>query len=822
MSLRVLHVLDHSIPLQSGYAFRTRAILREQRRLGWETFHLTSPKHSAPGGPEEEVDGLRFYRTRWQPGAFSRLPIARELTLMRATARRIEQVARLVRPDILHAHSPVLNAIPALWVGRRLGIPVVYEVRAFWEDAAADHGTAPEGGMRYRLTRALETYALRRADAVTTICEGLRSEIVARGIPQHNVTVIPNAVDIDKFTVGREPDEVLKTQLGLAGCVVLGFIGSFYAYEGLALLLDVLPKILAVDNRVRLLLVGGGPQDSNLKHLAASLAIGDKVVFTGRVPHDEVQRYYDLIDVLVYPRLSMRLTELVTPLKPLEAMAQGRLLVASDVGGHRELIKDQKTGILFKAGDAETLATKVLGLLADRPRWPQLRAAARRFVETERNWAASVSRYRQVYPKRTDTMAQPNAMTKPRVVVFTTLFPHPGQPTMGLFIRERMFRVAEHLPVIVVAPVPWFPLQGLIRKWKPHFRPDAPRIEQQAGIEVLHPRFFSVPGGLKWLDGIFMALACLPTMLRVKRAFAFNLIDAHFAYPDGYAATLLGRWLRIPVTITLRGTEVPLSRDTRLSRRMLKAVTDAARVFSVSNSLRRHLGELGADIGKIRVVGNGVDLAKFSPIAKSIARQRLGLPDGAPVLISVGALVERKGIHRVLEVLPRLQSAFPGLRYLVVGGASPEGDWSDRLRRQVIATGLESCVTFLGKLRPEDLSSPLSAADVFILATSNEGWANVFLEAMACGLPVVTTDVGGNREVVSRPELGIVVPFGDGDALYRALISALNKSWDRSVIMAYARDNAWDRRVRILVEEFATLAAKAAPGLASGKRVGPI
>lgn len=401
-------------------------------------------------------------------------------------------------------------------------------------------------------------------------------------------------------------------------------------------------------------------------------------------------------------------------------------------------------------------------------------------------------------------------VTKPRLVVFTTLFPHPGQPNMGLFIRERMFRVAEHLPVIVVAPVSWFPLQGVIRKWKPHFRPDAPRVEVQAGIEVLHPRFFSLPGALKWLDGIFMALGCLPTMLRLKRSVAFNLIDAHFAYPDGYAATLLGRWLQVPVTITLRGTEVPLSRDPRRRRRILKAVDSAARVFSVSNSLRRHLGGLGADTGKIRVVGNGVDLAKFSPIAKSVARQHLGLADDVPILISVGALVERKGIHRVLEVLPRLQSAFPGLRYLVVGGASPEGDWSDRLRRQVIDLGLQNCVCFLGQVDPKELAGPLSAADLFVLATRNEGWANVLLEAMACGLPVITTDVGGNGEVVSRPELGTIVPFGDSDALYEALLAALTKSWDRGAILAYALDNSWEERVRVLVEEFRNLVQKPA------------
>jgi PEP-CTERM/exosortase A-associated glycosyltransferase len=318
---------------------------------------------------------------------------------MSATARRLLEVARLVRPDILHAHSPALNAIPALWVGWRLGLPVVYEVRAFWEDAAADHGTSREWGLRYRLTRVLETFALRRADAVTTICDGLRSEMITRGIRQEKVTVIPNAVDVEKFTVGHDADETLKQDLGLSGAVVLGFIGSFYAYEGLALLLEAMPRILAKEPRARVLLVGGGPQEAALKQRAVDLGLENKVVFAGRVPHNEVQRYYDLVDVLTYPRLSMRLTDLVTPLKPLEAMAQGRLLVASDVGGHRELIVDGTTGILFEAGNADALATKALELLDDRSRWPRLRVAARRFVESDRNWAGSVGRYRQVYQR---------------------------------------------------------------------------------------------------------------------------------------------------------------------------------------------------------------------------------------------------------------------------------------------------------------------------------------------------------------------------------------------------------------------------------------
>lgn len=395
--MRILHILDHSIPLHSGYSFRTLAILKEQRTLGWETFHLTGPKQGPAVANEEQVDGWHFYRTPPPGGLLEGVPGLGELELMGEITYRIEQIVKRVRPHVLHAHSPVLNAIPALRVGRRLGIPVVYEVRASWEDAAVDHGTARAEGLRYRLSRGLETWALRRADAVTTICEGLRSDIVARGIAAEKVTVIPNAVDIKEFTVDGKPDIKLQRALGLEGACVLGFVGSFFAYEGLHLLLRALPAILAQVPRARVLLVGGGRQEAELKRMSAELGIENQVVFTGRVPHGEVQRYYDLIDVLVYPRLSMRLTELVTPLKPLEAMAQGRLVAASDVGGHRELIRADETGVLFKAGDSESLAATVLKLLSEPHRWPKLRAAGRHFVETERNWAGSVARYRGVY-----------------------------------------------------------------------------------------------------------------------------------------------------------------------------------------------------------------------------------------------------------------------------------------------------------------------------------------------------------------------------------------------------------------------------------------
>ena len=260
--MRILHILDHSIPLHSGYTFRTAALLREQRALGWQTFHLTSPKQGPTAQREEEVDGLKFYRTPVSTSPMAFLPVARDVLLMRHLEARILAVAREVKPDLIHAHSPVLNAIPAIRAARHLGLPAAYEIRAFWEDAAVDHGTTREGSLRYRITRALETRAIRQAGHVFTICEGLRADIVARGIPNNKVTVIPNAVDIDMFQLASPPDPALQAQWGLTDTTVVGFIGSFYAYEGLDLLISALPELVRKRPNVRLLLVGGGPRHS--------------------------------------------------------------------------------------------------------------------------------------------------------------------------------------------------------------------------------------------------------------------------------------------------------------------------------------------------------------------------------------------------------------------------------------------------------------------------------------------------------------------------------------------------------------------------------
>lgn len=395
--MKVLHILDHSIPLHSGYTFRSRAILQQQRALGIDTCHVTSPKHGNADIGEELVDGLKFYRSAQPQGWMTQVPGLNQLALIKPLTERILQAVAIEKPDVLHAHSPALNGLAALRAAKICGLPVVYEIRAFWEDAAVDHGTCKEGDLRYQLTRQMENYVVKRANAVTTICEGLRQDLVQRGFDATKFTVIPNAVNIEQFQISDGRDTELEHQLGLQDCLVLGFLGSFYAYEGLDLAIKALPAVIAAQPKVRLLLVGGGPQQQQLEQLTKELGLSDFVIFTGRVPHSAVDRYYSLVDLLIYPRKSMRLTDLVTPLKPLEAMAQGKLVLASDVGGHKELIQDGENGFLFPADNVQAFSDKIIGLTQQSAAWPQVIVQGRQFVEQVRNWRVSVSHYLPLY-----------------------------------------------------------------------------------------------------------------------------------------------------------------------------------------------------------------------------------------------------------------------------------------------------------------------------------------------------------------------------------------------------------------------------------------
>lgn len=392
---RILHVLDHSLPLHSGYTFRTRAIMKAQAATGWEVAGLTSVRHYQHGidrnGAEETVEGLRFFRTQAE---ISGPPLLREWREVQALSDRIVALHKQWPFDLIHAHSPALNGLAGARAAKQLGLPFVYEIRAFWEDAAVGNGTGREGSARYRLTRALENRVVKKADRVAVICEGLRADLIARGFPADKIFVSPNGVDMELFGNPPPPDAALAAELCLTGKQVIGYIGSFYDYEGIDDLIAAMP-LMALD--AHLLLVGGGPMEKALKIQAESSPAKDRIHFVGRVPHEEVERYYSLVDVLAYPRKAMRLTELVTPLKPLEAMAQGRLVAASSVGGHKELIEDGVTGTLFAPDDSAACAQALDDLLSVPQIWPDRRAAAKAFVAKERNWQKNIVRYDPVY-----------------------------------------------------------------------------------------------------------------------------------------------------------------------------------------------------------------------------------------------------------------------------------------------------------------------------------------------------------------------------------------------------------------------------------------
>lgn len=386
--------------MDDGYAFRSHAIILAQRARGWRPIGLTSPKHyeswQGPHTDQESIGPVCYERTAGVSG--SRWPFVGEARTMMALARRARGLVEASRPHVIHAHSPVLNALPAIWVGRRASIPVVYEMRASWEDAAVSMGKYPRRSWKYRFSQFVETWACRRADHVVVICEGLKHELMSRGIAESKLTVVPNGVNLEAFSP-RPPEPGLAERWGLAGKRTVGFIGSFFKWEGLELLVEATSLLHQTRGDVALLLVGAGDMANDLKAQVSRLGLEDVVVMPGAVSPARVSELYSLVDVLAYPRYSTRLTELVTPLKPLEAMAMSKAVVASDVGGHRELIRDKETGLLFKAGESASLADSLRQVLDNDDLRRHLEQAGRAWVTRERSWERTTSAYESVYWK---------------------------------------------------------------------------------------------------------------------------------------------------------------------------------------------------------------------------------------------------------------------------------------------------------------------------------------------------------------------------------------------------------------------------------------
>jgi PEP-CTERM/exosortase A-associated glycosyltransferase len=395
--MKVFHLLDLSRPSVNGYSSRSDAIIRNLMSLGVETCQLTSEKYDKFESLEEEVEGIRYYRTTRARGMFTRIPLLSYIDHVRHMTDRAMEIIEMEKPDVIHAHSPMLNGLVGLRLRKLTGMPVLYEVRAFWEDAAVDTGKIREWGLQYRLIRAIEQYVFKHVDRISCICNGLKEEIIGRGMPEEKLIVAPNAVDLSKFKLLEERDSALEKELKLEGRKVIAFLGSFFKYEGLEYLLKAMPSILQSVPEAHVLLVGSGNEAQNLEKLAADLGVAEQVTFTGRVNYADINRYYSLADLLVFPREDIRLTRLVTPLKPLEAMAQGIPVLASDIGGHREMVEHGRTGILFAPEDSAALAEAVISALGDAELLKALVANGLEYVKEIRNWRTTAGVYPPVY-----------------------------------------------------------------------------------------------------------------------------------------------------------------------------------------------------------------------------------------------------------------------------------------------------------------------------------------------------------------------------------------------------------------------------------------
>ena len=386
-----------------------------------------------------------------------------------------------------------------------------------------------------------------------------------------------------------------------------------------------------------------------------------------------------------------------------------------------------------------------------------------------------------------------------RVLVFTIVFPNTSQPLHGTFVFERVRHLAALADIQVVAPVPWFRAFGV------------PALDTQVDpiIAIRHPRFWYIPKLLQGFRGVFLFISAVRDVGRLRKAFDFDLIDAHFAYPDGFAAVLLGWWFRRPVCITLRGTIIPLSRRP-LGRRLCDwAIRRAERVIAVAENLAERARQGGVPEHRIETIANGVDSERFRLLDRGMAREQLGLPEHGQLLVSVGHLSPRKGFQRVIRSLPRVIERLPNARLAIVGGRGAEEDNSTDLQALVQRLGLSERVLFAGAEMPDRVALWLGAADAFVLASDFEGCPNVILEAMACGRPVVATKVGDIERMVPTFAGLLVADPEDDAALGECMVAALSRDWDAPRIHDYVAAKSWEevaQRVaaqwRLAVESF--------------------
>ena len=713
--MRILHVVYNSYPDVTGAAVRTRYLVETQERLGIRPVVLSSPVQ-APADPAqargvEYWKGIPHYRC-YDGSDPSRFLAAKpwweraaRVVALPAFARRVAEVARRERADVIHAHNLFFCGLAAAAAGRRLGLPVVYEVRSLVEEGLEGAG-AP---VRF-VWRGLEGLACRLADHVTVLCRGLEGELVRRGVPPGKITVAANGVDTDlhrPLPLARRPDRF-----------VLGFAGTLLAYEGLDLLLEAAARLAPRHPQLRVLLVGGGPARPRLEEQVRRLQLERVVSFGGRVPHEEIPRWYGSVDLFVLPRRASRLTDLVTPLKPLEIMAYGKPLLASDCGGHRELIEDGVNGLLFPAGvDAGALAARIEGLLGDTSALVRLGRQARDWVCRNRRWDQQCRPVLALYERLAAEHAPEVVMVAPAPAAVPTGGVETG---VGLLLRTPL---ARRRRMVVWDRTPAAGPPGI--RQAVHFARFAAFLARRRP-RVVHVK--SSSGVNFWESAVFAALG-----RTFGRRVLLQLHSGDF-----------GRWYE------------ERSGAGRLAIR--RALRLADEVLVLSEYWQDLLEKLAPGL-PVRIVPNGVEIPPLSPRPAN----------GSLRVLTIATLGRHKGHFEILEAASQLRGA--PVRFVLAGPdfASGRGE-GEQVRRRAAEMGLHHGVSFPGPVEAGNKRRLLAEADVFLLPSHAEGMPNAVLEAMAAGLPVVATPVGSLPEMLPG---GVLVPVGDPSAIAGALLGLL-------------------------------------------------
>ncbi len=700
--MTALHVVYNSAPDTTGAAIRTRYLVETQARLGVRPVVVSSP-FQPPADPSqaggfEYCNDIRYYRcyngadpARFMAAGKPWWERAARLAALGGFIGRIRQVARTEGAQVIHAHNLFFCGLAAEAAGRALGLPVIYEVRSLVEE-----GMDNIGWLLRPAWRGLEGLACRLASHVTVICEGLRGELIRRGLPDHRITVAGNGVDLE----AHRPEAECA-----AGGLVAGYIGTLVDYEGVETLIEAAARLAPAHPGLRLVIVGDGPARPELERRARSRRLDSVVRFTGRVPHERVSDYYREIDLLVLPRRRTRLTDLVTPLKPLEIMAHARPLIASDCGGHRELIVDGVNGLLFPAGDAAALAHRMDALLADPVQRRRLGDSARAWVSRHRSWESQCRPVVELYQRL--------ARGRRRGVLLVAPAP-PGDPLGGVHNGVAMLLGSE------------LAARHGLRVW-----------DRSRGR-----RFAAFAAGLV-LDR--------PRLVHIKSSSGVN-----FAESAVYAAA--GRMLGLRVLLQLHSGDFERwyreqGRAGRWSiRGALRVPTD---ILVLSDYWKDVVSRL-APGRPVHLAPNGVEIP---------GQPAAGSPDGQMRVLTIATLGRHKGHFEILEAAARLRGR--PIQFLLAGPdrASGRGE-GEQVRRLATQLGLDGMVQFPGPVGPHRKAELLESCDVFLLPSRAEGMPNAVLEAMAAGLPVVATPVGALPEML--PD-GVLIPVGDSAALAAAL-----------------------------------------------------